>query len=68
MPRAALNAGRLRAAAAALDEVIELDPNLPELVALTAEFDDLRRTATAARLGPSLAAAAVFAITVLAAS
>jgi hypothetical protein len=66
--RAAMASGKLKAAAAALDEVIELDPNLPDLLALTAQFDDLRRTAAAARRGPRLAAAAVFVLTVLGAS
>lgn len=67
--RAALNTGHLRAAAHALDEVIELDPNLPELATLTAQFDELRRkTATPASRGPRLVAAAVFILTVLGAS
>jgi len=66
--RVALQRGRLREAAAALDEVMELDANLPELSALTAEFDDLRRTMEAPRRGPWLVAAGVFAATVFAAS
>lgn len=66
--RAALNSGRLKAAATALDEVIELDPNLPDLAALTAQFDDLRRTSATAHRGPRLAAGAVFVVTVLGAS
>src|SRR4029077_9580069 len=52
----------------ALDEIITLDPDLPELGELTARFDDLRRTAAASPRGPRLAAAAVFVITVLGAS
>jgi tetratricopeptide (TPR) repeat protein len=66
--RVALNAGRLKAAAMALDEVIELDPNLPDLRALTADFDHLRLMTTTPRRGPGLAAAAIFVIGVLAAS
>lgn len=66
--RNALARGRLRDAAAALDEVIELDPNLPELSELTAQFDTLRRTTAAPHLGPWLAAAAVFAAVVLGAT
>ena len=66
--RVALQRGRLREAAAALDEVIELDANLPELAELTAEFDDLRRTMAAPHRGPWFAAAAVFAAAVLGAS
>jgi hypothetical protein len=66
--RAALNAGRLRAAAYALDEVIELDPNLPELTTLTAQFDELRRQTATPPRGPRLVAAAVFVVTVLGAS
>jgi hypothetical protein len=66
--RAALTSGRLRAAANALDEVIELDPNLPELTVLTAQFDELRRKTAATPRGPRLAAAAVFIVTVLGAS
>ena len=59
--RAAMAQRRLKAAAAALDEVIELDPNLPELTELTAQFDALRRAAATPRRGPRIAAAAVFA-------
>jgi tetratricopeptide (TPR) repeat protein len=62
--RAAIEQKRLRAAAAALDEVIELDPNLPELAELTAQFDELRRAVATPRRGPWVAAAAVFAIAV----
>lgn len=66
--RLALETGRLKAAASALDEVIELDPNLPDLKALTAAFDDLRRSAARTHRGPRLAAAGVFVVMVLAAS
>jgi tetratricopeptide (TPR) repeat protein len=66
--RNALARGRLRDAAAALDEVIELDPNLPELSDLTAQFDALRRATATAHRGPWLAAAAVFAAVVLGAT
>jgi hypothetical protein len=66
--RAALSAGRLRLAATALDEVIELDPNLPDLVALTVQFDELRRSTATAHRGPRVAAAAVLAIALLGAS
>jgi tetratricopeptide (TPR) repeat protein len=62
--RSAIEHGLLKQAAAALDEVIELDPNLPGLSELTAEFDDLRRTVGRTHRGPWIAAAAVFIITV----
>jgi len=58
----------LRAAASALDEVIELDPNLPELSDLTAAFDDLRRSTSGTHRGPVVAAAAVFGALVFGAS
>ena len=66
--RQAIEKKRLKQAAAALDEVIELDPNLPELAELTGQFDQLRRSAAATRRGPWLVAAAVFAGTVFGAS
>ena len=66
--RAAIAQHRLKAAAAALDEVIDLDPNLPELAELTAQFDELRRAAATPHRGPLLAAAAVFAAALLGAS
>src|SRR6185295_16612640 len=66
--RTAIDGGRLKAAALALDELVELDPNLPELAALTADFDNLRRTTATPRRGPGFAAAAVFVIGMLAAS
>jgi tetratricopeptide (TPR) repeat protein len=65
--RAAIASGRLHDAAAALDEVIQLDPRLPELSGLTADFDALRRAASPRR-GRWLAAGAAFAATILAAS
>ena len=65
--RQAMDTGRLKVAASALDEVIELDPNLPELRELTARFDELRRQAVP-RHGPRVAAAGVFVVTLFAAS
>jgi tetratricopeptide (TPR) repeat protein len=62
--RDAITHGRVNDAAAALDEVIELDPKLPELFALTEQFDTLRRAEPSHR-GPRFAAAAVFAGTLL---
>jgi hypothetical protein len=66
--RAALAQQRLTAAAAALDEVIDLDPRLPELGELTAQFDDLRRAIAAPRRGRWVVAASVFAATLLGAT
>ena len=66
--RLALDQKRLKAAAAALDEVIELDPNQPELAELTARFDDLRRATATHHRGPWIAAAAVFVAALLAGS
>ena len=63
--RAAIEQQRLKAAAIALDEVIELDPNLPELAELTATFDELRRRVATPRRGPWAVAAAVFAAALL---
>jgi hypothetical protein len=60
--RAAIAAQCLKAAAAALDEIIDLDPNLPELAELTAQFDELRRAVATPRRGAWLAATAVFAL------
>jgi hypothetical protein len=60
--RAALDDRRIRAAASALDEALDLDLNSPELVELTARFDELRRTAVSKRRGPWVFAAFVFAI------
>src|SRR4051812_33537795 len=66
--RSAIERKKLREAASALDEVIELDPNMPELAALTAAFDELRRSAVRPDRGPWVAAAVVFGTMVLAAS
>jgi tetratricopeptide (TPR) repeat protein len=66
--RAALETGHLKAAATALEEVEELEPNLPEVQELTARFDELRRRAAANRPGAQLVAAAVFAVIVLGAT
>jgi hypothetical protein len=63
--RAAMDQQRLKAAAVALDEVIDLDPNLPELSELTARFDDLRRRVATPRRGAWATAAAVFAVALL---
>src|SRR5262249_53440607 len=46
----------------ALEEIIALDPNLPELVELSASYDKLRRDATTTRRGPWVAAAASFGV------
>jgi len=66
--RQAIEGKRLKQAASALDEVIELDPNLPELSELTAQFDQLRRSMLGSHRGPWIAAATVFAGTVFCAS
>jgi hypothetical protein len=66
--RAALDNGHLKAAATALDEVIELAPNLPELPELTAKFEALRRRAAETHRGPRFVAGAVFVAGVLGAS
>jgi tetratricopeptide (TPR) repeat protein len=67
--RAALERRQLKDAAAALDEIIELDPNLPELSELTTSFDALSRAnATTTRRGPWIAAAASFAVVIFGAS
>jgi len=58
--RQAMARRNLRAAASALDEVIALDPNLPELSDLTAEFDRLRRACESSHRGPTIAAALAF--------
>ena len=50
------------------DEIIALDPNLPELAGLTAEFDELRKAVSTRHRGPWLLAAAVFVVVVLGAS
>ena len=61
----AIERKHLKQAAAALDEVIELDPNLPELSDLTVQFDLLRRSTARSKRGPTLAAAAVIAVSLL---
>jgi tetratricopeptide (TPR) repeat protein len=66
--RAALERRKLHEAASALDEIITLDPNLPELAGLTAEFDELRKAVASPHRGPWLTAAAVFTVVVLGAS
>ncbi|PYR21421.1 MAG: hypothetical protein DMF98_22140, partial [Acidobacteria bacterium] len=65
---AALERRKLHEAASALDEIIALDPNLPELAGLTAEFDELRKAIATPHRGPWLTAAAVFIVVVLGAS
>lgn len=66
--RAAIARGRVREAAAALDEVIELDPNLPEARELSAQLEALGRGSERSRTGRTLVAAAAFGATVLGAS
>jgi hypothetical protein len=66
--RQAIERRRLKQAAAALDEVIELDPNLPELSELTAQFDELRRSTAVSHRGRWVVAATVFGATVFGAS
>jgi hypothetical protein len=60
MVRAALAAGRLKEAASGLDEVIELDPNLPELRELAAQYASLKKNLRRPRAGRWLVAAAAF--------
>ncbi|OLB63507.1 MAG: hypothetical protein AUI11_01180 [Acidobacteria bacterium 13_2_20CM_2_66_4] len=66
--RTAIAHGKLREAAAAIGEIAELDPNLPELTALTSAFQAARRNRRQRHFGPWLAAAAVFGVLVLSAS
>jgi hypothetical protein len=66
--RAALDDRRLRDADAALEEVLDLDPNAPELVALTTALDNLRRAQTTPRHGAWLIAALVCGTTLLGAT
>src|SRR5262249_9680742 len=66
--RDAIRRGKLKDAAAALDEVKELDPECAELPALTTQFDALRRRVATSHRGPWLAAAATFAGTMLGAT
>ena len=63
--RRALAEGRLREAASALDDVIELDPNQPELADLTAAFGQLRTVNTGRHVGPVIAASLAFGAVVL---
>src|SRR5205823_4461302 len=51
-----------------IGEIAELDPNLPELTALTSAFQAARRNRRQRHFGPWLAAAAVFGVLVLSAS
>jgi hypothetical protein len=66
--RAAIARRKVKEAASALDEVIELDPNVPELAPLTAAFEELRRSTAHPHRGPWVMAAAVFVAMVLGAS
>jgi len=68
--RLALEHRQLKDAADALDEIAELDPNLPELSELTTSFNQLRGSNAAAtsHRGPWIAAAASFAVVVFGAS
>jgi hypothetical protein len=59
---AALAERRFDDAAAALDELIELDPGLPVLGELTAELNQQRDAAAVGRRGPWMAAAAACAL------
>ena len=65
LARSAIVEGRLRDAAAALDEVHELDPDLPALKELTAELASLRPIAAGRHLVPWIGAAAVLVTTLL---
>ncbi len=66
--RSALAQGRLKEAASALEEVVALDPNLPELRDLAQQYDRLRRARGRRHPGRWLAAAATFGGIVLGAS
>jgi len=66
--RTAIANRRVRDAASALDELFELDPDLPELAQVTVAFDALRRARGRRRIGPPLAAAAAFAATMFGAT
>lgn len=66
--RAAIAKRRLKEAASAIDEITELDPNLPELATLATQMDELRRTRVRSHGGPWLAAVATFAGVLLAAT
>jgi hypothetical protein len=62
--RAATACGRLTEATAALDEIRELDPNLPDLQALDQLLDAARRSALWSHRGARMTAAAAFVTTV----
>lgn len=66
--RTAIQLGRVKDAASAIDEIVELDRNLPELAELTAAFHNLRLTSDGPHRGPWVAAATVFIGVVLGAS
>jgi hypothetical protein len=66
--RAALAARRLREAAAALEEIAELDPNLPELAPLIRHLEFLRQQSSRSPAGAWLAAVAAFVAIILGAS
>jgi tetratricopeptide (TPR) repeat protein len=66
--RAAIAKGRLHDASAALNEVLNLDPNAPELAGLMASVEKLRRGTHAPRRGAWIAAMLVFGAMVLGAS
>jgi hypothetical protein len=66
--RAAIERRQLNEAAVALGEVIELNPQEPELGALIAAFDRLRGSTSSAHRGPWMAAAAIFAVMMLSAA
>ena len=66
--RAAIARRQLNEAAVALGEVIELNPQDPELGALIAAFDRLRGSTSSANRGPWMAAAAIFAVMMLSAA
>jgi len=66
--RAAIERRRLKEAAVAIDEVIELDPNVPELAELIASFDEFRRAAAVSHRGRWVAAAAAFVMALFGAS
>lgn len=66
--RAALAAGRIKDAVSAIDEIRDLDPNLPELRELSATLAGLGAPRRSHRVGRWLAAAAAFGGVMLAAS
>jgi hypothetical protein len=66
--RAAIAAGRVRDAESALDEVRELDPNVPDLPGLIEQLDALRLGRSSPHRGRWIAAAAAFLLVVAGAS